>query len=180
MNDAPPGVRGRTFTSGAEVLRRGVFAGVIGYAVVALFFALASVLQGRSPFHIANVLGHDLFRGGAQPGMPIDAGAVLSYNGVHLIAFLVAGFALAWLAVAAGRAPQGWYFALIAILFVGAHVAALPIWFGQAVQVALPLWLVTVSSTLATAAMCIYLWKATPSVAGAAHEPDEQRVWRKR
>jgi hypothetical protein len=157
----------------ASVWVHGIIAGVIGYVTVAVFLAVASALQGRSPFHIAALLADDLFGGAVSAGgTAIEPGPVIAYNGVHLVVFLAGGVVLALIARLAARVPQGWYFGLIAVLFVAGHVVALPLWFGEAVRDALPLWLVAASTSLATVAMCAWLWVMNPGIRAQMHEPD--------
>jgi len=46
-----------------EILRQGMIAGVLGYAVVAAFFAVLNFHDGHSIFRTASVLGSVLFYG---------------------------------------------------------------------------------------------------------------------
>jgi hypothetical protein len=156
-----------------DALRDGVIAGLLGYATIALFFAAASVASGRSPFYIAALLGSVLFLQPAGSDIHVGPGPVLAYNGVHLLALIVAGVGLAGLARLAARALQGWYLAVIAVAFALIHILALPIWFGEQVRVALPAWLVMSGTALGTLVMCAYLWVVNPDVRTAMHEPDE-------
>jgi hypothetical protein len=155
-----------------QTVRDGLFAGLLGYATLALFFAVFSVVTGRSPFHAAGVLASALFR------TPPDQGAagidlILAYNGFHLIVLIVAGMIMAGLARLAARAVQGWYLALHALLFGAGHILALPIWFNDNVRATLPLWLVVIGTALAAAVMGVYLLIANPDIRTAMHEPDE-------
>ncbi|MFW6330134.1 MAG: hypothetical protein ACOC3J_00275 [Gemmatimonadota bacterium] len=141
----------------------GLVAGLIGYATVAAFFALLNLLQGRSIFYTAALLGADLFYGLDDPAdLTITAGPVLAYNGLHLLAFLIVGALMAWLTRLAERIPQGWYLVGTAFLLVMAHVFGLPIWFDPPVRAAIPLWLVVAASSLAAFAMAAYLIAAHP------------------
>lgn len=92
---------------------QGFVAGLVGYAVVALIFAVANVTAGRSPFHTAALLGQALL----GPTAALDAGAVdpsavLAYNGVHLVGFLVLGVAAAVLVELLDRFPSLWLLTL--------------------------------------------------------------------
>ncbi len=172
-------VPGRSAAGGSErrterLLTEGLFAGLIGYAVLALLLMAASVVDGRSPFYFAALLGTDLFYGPATTrDVAIAAGPVFAYNGVHLLVFLLTGVFMAWLAGLAERAPQGWYLMGTLFVFVVAHVLAVPAWFHAPVREALSLWLVVGSTTVAAAAMTAYLWRAHPGLRASMHEPDE-------
>jgi uncharacterized membrane protein len=80
---------------------------------------------------------------------------------------------LAGLARAAAATLQGWYIAVLGLLFVAAHVIALPIWFSDDVSAALPLWRVAAATGVGMLAMCMFLWWRTPGIAAGMHEPDE-------
>ena len=171
-SDAPAWTAESTVPAGAarpaplsRVLREGMIAGLIGYALIALFFAATSVLQGHSPFHIAALLGTDLFFTRPPNGaVVVSAEPVIAYNGLHLVVLLVAGIGMAGLAALAERAPDAWYAGLMAVIFVAGHILALPIWFDEAVRAVLPLTHMTVATLLGTAGMMIYLWRAHPSL----------------
>jgi hypothetical protein len=148
-----------------RVLVEGLIAGLIGFVTIAAVFALFSVLQGRSPFHVAALLGTYLFFDmPAANAVAVSPGPVLAYNGAHLLVFLVAGFAMAALAAVLERAPEAWILGLLAVIFVVGHIFGLPFWFSDPVRTALPLWLVTAATILAGAAMSVYLWRAHPGL----------------
>lgn len=129
-------------------------AGLVGYAVVALLFAGLNLFQGRSVFYTAALLGADLFYGLERPSeLVIGPGPVLAYNGVHLLAFIAAGFFMRWLAGLAERIPQGWYLVVVLFLIVMPHVFGLPVWFEDPVVAEIPLWYVVVATSLAALAM---------------------------
>lgn len=175
ISGAIPAQDGYGGTGHRGVLVKGVVAGLIGYATIALFFAIASVLAGRSPLHIAALLGAALL-GSPADGSAIDAGAALVYNGVHLLVLLLAGLVFAWLTMVVGRVIQGWYLALTAVVFVFGHIIALPIWFDARVREDLSLWLITAGTAVATVLMAAYLWRAYPDIRRKMHEPNEAAV----
>lgn len=129
----------------ARVLVEGFIAGIIGYAAVALFFAVVNLVSGRSPFHTAAALGGALFYGVRGPAeLVIEPGPILAYNGVHLVLSLLAGFVAAWLVFETERHHNLWYFlffvflagfvySLVAIGIVGAEIAELVSWWSVAV-----------------------------------------------
>ena len=165
-----PGQRSRPLRG---FVRNGAVAGLLGFAVVGVFFAATSVFAGRSPFHIAALLGGDLFFGrGAD--VVIEPGAILAYSGVHLLVFLVAGIFMAWLARISEHLMEGWYLALSLAMYVGAHVVVVPVMFDEPVRSQLPLWLVTTATTAAAVVMGVYLWKVYPGLRTGMHERDDR------
>lgn len=108
-----------------KVLGQGVIAGLIGYATVALVFAIANALAGRSVFYTAAVLGASLFYGVRDPAQVVaSAPYVFAYNGVHLVVFLGFGVVSAWMAWLAERVTQLWYVGLVMFLFIAFHLVA--------------------------------------------------------
>ncbi len=108
-----------------RILSEGVVAGLIGYATVALVFAAANLIEGRSAFYTAALLGADLFYGIKDPAqVTVSAQYVFAYNGAHLVVFLGFGLVAAWLAALSERATQFWYVGLFFFFFVAFHVVA--------------------------------------------------------
>jgi hypothetical protein len=142
-----------------SVLLNGVAAGTIGYACSILVLGVASAILGYSPFHIPALLGGALFLGRGD-NVIADAAAILSFNALHLVVFIIAGLCFAWLARLTAVMSQGWYLAAVLALYVVAHVVVVPGLFEEPVRAHLPLWLVTLVTTLSTAAMGAYVRKA--------------------
>jgi hypothetical protein len=154
----------------AEIVKDGALAGVLGSAVIAALLAASSLLAGRSAFHIAAILGSTMFGQSAAAGATAP---VLAYTAAHTAALILIGVMLAGLARLAASTLQGWYVAALGLLFVAAHIVALPIWFGDEVSAVLPLWRVAAATGVGILAMCIFLWWRIPEIAAAMHEPDE-------
>jgi len=149
--------------SRARFFVEGTVAGFIGYGVVAALFALLNLVQGRSIFYTAALLGSDLFYGLESPAdLVIGPGPVLAYNGVHLVGFLLVGVFMGWLVGLAERIPQGWYLILILFLVVMAHVFGLPIWFQGPVVAEISLWYVVFATSLAALAMGAFFYALHP------------------
>jgi hypothetical protein len=133
------------------VLREGVVAGLIGAAVVALWFLAIDAIQGE-PLRTPKLLGAAILRQtGALP-------AVLGYTVVHGLAFVVVGMVGAALIAGAERQPL-FVFALI-IFFTAFEV----FFFGAVVILAkwvldeLAGWTVFVGNLLAAAGMLGYFF----------------------
>lgn len=137
---------------------QGLVAGFIGYAAVALFFAVFNLIAGRSPFFTAAFLGGALFYGVSDPAqVVIGPGPVFAYNGVHLLMFLALGMVASWLALLSERGPQFWYIGAILFLFVVFHLFGFVLLVTGGVQSVLPTWTVFASTVLAGTAMFAYL-----------------------
>lgn len=160
--------------SRTRFLLDGLVAGLVGYATVVVFFAVLNVVQGRSVFYTAALLGADLFYGLESPAeLVIAPGPVLAFNGLHMILFAGAGVFMAWLAALAERIQQGWYLVVILFLIVMPHVFGLPVWFSDPVQARIPLWYVVAASSLAALAMGAYLLVAHPRLRASLHDSGE-------
>src|SRR3989442_1736477 len=144
--------------AGRSVLREGVVAGLIGAAVVAVWFLAIDAIQGE-PFRTPKLLGMALLRQSALPA------AVLSYTVVHGLAFVVVGMLGSLLIAGAERQPL-FVFALV-IFFTAFEV----FFFGAVVILAkwvldeLAGWTIFVGNLLSTAAMLGYFFKGHRTLA---------------
>ena len=140
------------------VLREGVVAGLLGAAVVALWFLAIDAIQGE-PLRTPKLLGAALLRQSAA--MP----AVLGYTVVHGVAFVIVGILGAALIAGAERQPL-FIFALVIfftafeVFFFGAVVIA-----AKWVLDELAGWTVLLGNLLATAAMLGYFFKGHRALA---------------
>lgn len=157
--------------SRARFFLESVAAGLIGYVTVAALFALLNLVEGRSVFHTAALLGTDLFYDLESPSqLTIAAGPVLAFNGIHLLAFLAAGAFMRWLTGLAERIPQGWYLMGGIFLIVMPHVFGLPIWFEGPVAAVLPIWYVVFATSAAALAMGGFLLAMHPRLRATMKE----------
>jgi hypothetical protein len=136
----------------------GLIAGVIGYAVVAVFHVMLNVAGGRPPLYTAAQLGDLVFgSGGAGATLTVDPTMVLAFNGVQLVALLIFGFFAAWLMYETKLHPEFWYlafFLFLAATVVGyASVLVLTMLVGPVVSP----WLMVASSLLGATAIAAYL-----------------------
>jgi hypothetical protein len=112
-------------TKWGAIVRQGFVAGVLGFAVVALVFAIANVVAGRSPLYSAALLGSALFGGITDPALvTVTPAAVLAYSAVHLAVFVAFGVLGAALANLADRGWQLWFVALFFFIFMSFHLVA--------------------------------------------------------
>lgn len=107
------------------ILLEGLYAGLIGYGVIVVFFSIFNVFSGRSVFHTAAVFGAALFYGLEDPALlEITPDAVLAFNMVHMIVLLGAGIFTAWMVLESEKHPVLQWPILVLILFVGFHLFA--------------------------------------------------------
>lgn len=139
-----------------SVLKEGVVAGLLGAAVVAVWFLLFDLARG-TPFLTPSLLGGIAFHGLYAPlAGGVSAGAVLGYTVLHGLAFVAFGVIAASLIAASEREPPlvigvVILFACFETLFLGL-VGAL----GKSVSDLLEWWAILVGNLLATAVMLWY------------------------
>jgi hypothetical protein len=160
-------------TSGRSVLREGVLAGLIGAAVVALWFLVLDVVRGR-PLLTPTILGAAVFYGVRTPeGLEPALLPVLGYTLIHGLAFIAFGIIAASLIAVSEREPP--VFAAFVILFAAFEVFFLGVVsaFGQSMLGALVWWAILIGNLLASIAMLAYffrLHRALPrTLLGDAH-----------
>lgn len=116
------------------ILEGGLFAGLIGYFTIVLFGAVVNVAGGHSPFQTAALLGSALFFGLRDASqLEVTPAAVLTFNMVHALVMLAAGFVMSWLVAKSEKYPLSHYAVLVALVFIGFHL------FGAAYFFASPL-----------------------------------------
>jgi hypothetical protein len=87
------------------VVHEGVVSGIIGGAIVAVWFLIYDLATGH-PFHTPALLGAIVFNGMSQPqGFAVTTALVLGYTFLHFFAFILFGIASSILMVASEREP---------------------------------------------------------------------------
>ena len=141
---------------GASIVREGAVAGVIGAAVVALWFLVFDIARGR-PLLTPALLGAAFFLGAdAPPELPVRLGPVLGYTLLHGLAFVAFGIIAASVIAATEREPtliialvilfacfETFFLGVVGLL--GRSVTDLPSW-----------WAILSANFLAAAAMLWY------------------------
>ncbi|MGH7355903.1 MAG: hypothetical protein ACRELS_15150 [Candidatus Rokuibacteriota bacterium] len=143
-----------------SVLREGIVAGLIGAAVVAVWFLIFDIARGRA-FLTPSLLGSAVFHGAHAPLEPgIHVGPILGYTILHGLAFMAFGVIAATIMVVAEREPA--LFIAFVILFAAFEAAFFGVLgvLGQTVQGALVWWSVLVGNLLASIAMLWFLLRA--------------------
>jgi len=148
-----------------------VAAGFLGYLTVAIVFAIANVLTGRSPLYTAAVLGATLFYGVTDLSQmaPDVFPYVFAYNGAHMMVFLVFGMAGSWLASIAERGNMLWYPALFFFLFIAFHIIGGMQLLAEPVARAIPSASVWMTGILASVVMGYYLLTQHPRLRSQLH-----------
>jgi len=85
-----------------------LWAGCAGYLSTVVVIAIVDLLSGRSLFHTPAMLGRTLVGGAGQ--LPAAA-AVLAYDALHLLVFLIIGIVVVRLAAFVEVHPAFWYIA---------------------------------------------------------------------
>jgi hypothetical protein len=138
------------------VAREGAVAGVIGAAVVAVWFLGCDAVSGKV-FRTPALLGAAIFQGVFDPNqVHVTLPLVLGYTALHLFAFVLFGIATAVLLYAADLEPVFalatlFLLAIFEIFFVGALAA-----FDEAALAELGFWKILAGNVIAMAAMLGY------------------------
>jgi hypothetical protein len=157
----------------SELLFQGWVAGLLGYATVALFFAVENLIVGRSPFYTAGLLGQAYFYGLRDLSqLAIAPGPVLAFNGLHLIVFLVLGMLVAALAFLSEQGHQLWYVSAVFFLFIALHMLGFLVVLTEGVRAAVAPWTLVVAGVLACVAMGAYLLASRPELRRSLHAAD--------
>jgi hypothetical protein len=143
-----------------SVLREGIVAGLIGAAVVAVWFFVFDLLRGR-PFLTPTLLGSFVFFGVNTPvGMQPALGPILGYTLLHGLAFVAFGIVAATMMAMSEREPA--LFVAFVVLFAAFEVFFFGVLsvLGQGIQAALVWWSVLIGNLLASIAMLWYFFRA--------------------
>jgi hypothetical protein len=141
----------------ARVLSEGLITGLVGALTVILFYGILNLAEGHSFFATAERLGLGLVT--ARAG---EAGAVLAFNGLHVVVFLLIGLVAAWLVMETEKHPS--FFILALFIGVAGLFAVLAAFlsFSASTGAALPIATILVASLAAGIGMGAYLLKAHP------------------
>ncbi len=141
---------------GGPILREGIIGGLIGAAVVAVWFFAFDLVRDR-PLLTPALLGSVVFHGVTSPvGVEPTAGLVLGYTVIHVLAFVAFGI-IATAVVAASEQEPALVVAVV-ILFVAFETFFLGVVsvLGQSMMGALVWWAILIGNLLAAAAMLGY------------------------
>lgn len=153
-----------------RIVREGVAAGLLGAAVVAVWFLIVDMVVGR-PLYTPAALGSAMLYGAAAAdAVLVSPATVLGYTLYHVAAFTFLGITASALVTQAGKFPP-LFFGLILLFvvfetFVVLLVAMLGAWLMQE----LAWWAILVGNILAATAMGVYLARRHPELRGALRD----------
>ncbi len=167
MMGAAPEVSWWSIMRRQHILTEGIVAGLIGAAVVAVWFLIFDAVSGQ-PFFTPSALGSALFLGVTDlDAVSIHMGAVVGYSAVHLGAFAVMGVVASAVLTQAEEVPP---LLLGAVLLFVAFEAAFMGFIALGAEFLLgPLaWTsIAFANVLAAGGMGYYLWRKHPKLRAA-------------
>jgi hypothetical protein len=144
----------------SRTYEEGIIAGLIGAAVIALWFFLLDALHGR-PLYTPTVLGTALF-GSARESNPFEMAIMFTF--VHVLVFaMLGGLAARLLALAERDANYGFGILLLFVVFEFGFVIA-GMFFAEDVLASLSWPAILVGNLLAAAAMAVYFRRHHPNL----------------
>jgi len=145
-------------TSKSRYVREGIIAGLIGAAVVAVWFLIYDAAQGR-PFRTPSLLGAATFQGVADPtAVPVSAHLVAQYTVLHGVVFAMIGILIAYLIMSAQQEPSRLLVMVIAVLCFEVFFLAVVVWLAQPVLGELAWWSILGANALAALGMLVYFF----------------------
>jgi hypothetical protein len=148
-------------------IREGVYAGVIGATVIALWFAIIDMSAGH-PLSTPNVLGAGLVSILGKPPMMPDTMAfhVIIYTIFHYVAFILAGIIMASIVHQSARTPA--VLAGFLIAFVAFELGAIGITtlLTESRLGGMAWYQIFIANLLAAAAMFWFMWRRHPDLRG--------------
>ncbi len=148
----------------SDILLDGLFTGMIGALVVAVWFLVLDSIAGR-PLYTPALLGTLLLHGGEAARQTVVAPLeIAAYTAFHFVVFILVGLTLSWMMSLFERFPI--MFFVILVMFVCLQLAffGLNVALGAQLMGQLSAWSVVIANVLAAAGMVFYQWKRHPSV----------------
>lgn len=153
-----------------RIVREGVVSGLIGAAVVAVWFLIIDFGRGI-PFFTPGALGSAVFLGAdSVDAVQITATTVIGYTFLHIVAFILTGFLAAAIVSAAEDTPPlligaGLFFVVFEAFFMGGLAILAEFLLGVLAWTTIAL-----SNLLAAVGMGWYLWRKHPRLRAALAE----------
>ena len=143
--------------SKSRYFREGVIAGLIGAALVAVWFLIYDAARGR-PFRTPSLLGAATFEGVKDPSaVPTAAHLILPYTVLHGVVFAMIGVLIAYLIVTVQREPSRILMLFIGLMCFEIFFLAVVTWLAHPVLNELAWWAILVANALAAFGMLAYL-----------------------
>jgi hypothetical protein len=144
------------------LLRDAAIVGVIGYAGVAIFYALFDLAAARGWLFTVNILGMSLMHGAPDSALlqfPVQPSltAILWYNGAHLVVSLAIGLFVVWLLSLAGGSRSR--ARIVQLVIVGGYVCTILAVgvLSRTIRPVLPWWSIVLVNSLAVLLAGSYL-----------------------
>ena len=142
----------------------GTWIGLIGAAVVALWFLARDVAAGH-PLRTPSILGQVLLMGKSSPKVDqLDFAGIILYTAAHVFVFLLFGMAVAHLVRWSVRNHFVRYALLQVFLAFELFFCVVLLVFREETRSLFPLSSVLIANTLAAIAIGIYLWRHHPEL----------------
>jgi len=143
--------------SGPRHYREGVIAGLIGAAIVAVWFLVYDAARGR-PFRTPALLGAAAFRGVNDPAaIAPSSELIVQYTVLHGVVFALIGLLVGYLIMSAQREPGRLLTLFLVLVSFEIFFLALLVFFARTVLGELAWWAILVANALAAAGMLTYL-----------------------
>jgi uncharacterized membrane protein YgdD (TMEM256/DUF423 family) len=154
---------------GHSLFGEGTLTGLIGGAVVAIWYLIADLARGQ-PLYTPNVLGQVFVGRDTTPGFHVVPQAVAEYTVLHFVVFFLLGILLVWLAHLATRSPSlrmgVWLGLVIGLVFLLGTLFMLYSLTDQR----FPWGTALGGSVLGIASMAWFLWRRHPGLRGTFDE----------
>ena len=145
-------------SSRTRYIREGIVAGLIGGAVVAVWFLIYDAARGH-PFRTPALLGAATFRGvDNAAAVSISPHLVVEYTVLHGVVFALIGVLIAYLIVSAQSEPSRLLMMFIALMCFEVFFLAVVTWLAHPVLNELEWWAILVANALAAFGMLLYFF----------------------
>ena len=145
-------------TSESRFIREGIIAGLIGAAIVAVWFLIYDAAQGR-PLRTPALLGAATFQGVADPAaVPVTTNLVVQYSVLHGVVFAMIGVLIAYLIVSSQREPSRLLIMFIALMCFEVFFLAVIVWLAHPVLGEVAWWSILGANALAALGMLVYFF----------------------
>jgi hypothetical protein len=147
----------------SDILLDGLFTGMIGALLVALWFLILDLAAGR-PLYTPALLGSVVLHGSdsAARGIAIVPLPIAAYTALHFLVFIAVGVLLSYLMSLFDRFPIMFFVLLVLFLSLQIGFFVLDLALGAQLMGRLHAWTVVVANLLASAGMALFLWKRHP------------------
>jgi hypothetical protein len=147
-----------------SLFARGAVTGLVGAAVVALWFFVLDVLGGR-PFFTPAALGSAFFLNAQGPEeVRVTAPIIAAYTAFHIAIFIGAGVLFTAAADYLERRPRRVLMVFLAAIIFESLVLAVFALYSEWVLGELGIWAITVANAVSVGAMAWIAWRSHPGL----------------